>query len=109
MYTSTGVAAMKMPDRPPMMNIATNASAFSIAVVYLTFAPQTVPSQLNTFTALGSAIMMVAIMKPVPSRGSMPDWNMWWPHTMKPNPAMPAMAYTIGLYPNSGFRANVEM
>src|SRR5882724_6482821 len=97
MYTSTGVAAMKMPDSPPMTNMATNARALSMAVVYLMLAPQIVPSQLNTFTALGSAIMMVAIMKPVPSRGSMPDWNMWWPHTMNPSPAMPAMAYTIGL------------
>ena len=37
---------------------------------------QMVPSQLNTFTAEGRAIMMVAIMKPVPRRGSMPLWNM---------------------------------
>ena len=41
--------------------------------------------------------MIVASMKPVPSRGSMPLWNMWWPQTMKPRPAMPAIEYTIGL------------
>ena len=33
MKMSTGVAAMKMPDNPPMMNIDTNDSAKSIAVV----------------------------------------------------------------------------
>ncbi len=33
MKISTGVAAMKMPDRPPMMNIDTNASEKSMAVV----------------------------------------------------------------------------
>ncbi len=30
----------------------------------------------KVFTAEGKAIMMVASMKPVPSRGSMPLWNM---------------------------------
>ena len=34
MCMSTGVAAMKMPDSPPMMNIATKAMALSIAEVY---------------------------------------------------------------------------
>ena len=76
MYTSTGVAAMKMPDRPPMTNMATKARALSMAVVYWMLPPQMVPSQLKIFTADGRAIMMVAIMKPVPRRGSMPLWNM---------------------------------
>ena len=53
--------------------------------------PQIVPSQLKTFTALGSAIIIVETMKVMPSIGFMPDMNMWCPHTMKPNPAMPAM------------------
>jgi hypothetical protein len=30
MKMSTGVAAMKMPDRPPMMNIDTNEIAHSV-------------------------------------------------------------------------------
>ena len=47
-----------------------------MAVVNWMLPPQIVPSQLNTFTAEGKAIMMVAIMKPVPRRGSMPLWNM---------------------------------
>ena len=33
MKMSTGVAAMKIPDRPPMMNIETNERANSMAVV----------------------------------------------------------------------------
>ena len=33
MKMSTGVAAMKMPDSPPMMNIDTNDRANSIGVV----------------------------------------------------------------------------
>ena len=31
---STGVAAMKIPERPPMMNIAMNDIALSMAEVY---------------------------------------------------------------------------
>ena len=60
MKMSTGVAAMKMPDRPPMMNIDTNDRANSIGVVNWILPPQIVPSQLKTFIALGSAIIIVA-------------------------------------------------
>jgi len=52
------------------------SSACSIGVVYFTLPPHKVPSQLNVLTAEGRAIMMVASMKPVPRRGSMPLWNM---------------------------------
>ena len=45
---------------------------------------------------LGSAIIIVAIMNAVPRPGFMPDWNMWWAHTMNPRNAIPAIAYTIG-------------
>ena len=47
-----------------------------MAVVYWMLPCQIVPSQLKTFTAEGRAIMIVASMKPVPRRGSMPLWNM---------------------------------
>src|SRR5687767_6619096 len=97
MKISTGVAAMKMPDRPPMMNIETNAKANSIGVVNCTRPPQTVPSQLKTLMALGSAIIIVESMKVVPRMGLMPDMNMWCPQTTNPSPAMPAMENTIGL------------
>src|SRR3954451_2834691 len=106
---SIGVAAMKMPDRPPMMNIETNDMANSIGVVNWIFAPQIVPSQLNTLIALGKAMNIVATMNVMPSTGLMPETNMWCPHTMKPRPAMPEIEYTIGLYPKSGLRAKQLM
>ena len=81
---STGVEAMKMPDRPPMTNIDTKASAFSIGVVKRMLPPQSVPSQLNVLMAEGTAITIVEIMKVVPRSGFMPLWNMWWPQTIKP-------------------------
>ena len=95
---STGVAAMKMPDRPPMMNIDTNASAYSIGVVNWMLPPQIVPSQLKTLIAEGRAIIIVDDHERHAQRaGSCRDWNMWWPQTMKPRPAMPAIEKTIGL------------
>ena len=80
---------MKIPDSPPMMNIETNDKANSMGVVKLIFPPQMVPSQLKTFTALGSAIIMVETMNVIPSIGFMPDTNIWWPQTIKPRPAIP--------------------
>src|SRR3990172_4814629 len=97
MKMSTGVAAMKMPDNPPMMNIDTNDRANSIGVVNWILAPQIVPSQLKTLIALGSAMNIVATMNVMPRIGFMPETNMWWPQTMNPNPAMQAIANTIGL------------
>ena len=87
---STGVEAMKMPERPPITNIETNASAFSIGVVKRMLPPQSVPSQLKILIADGTAMTIVEIMKVVPSVGFMPLWNMWWPHTIKPRNAMPS-------------------
>ena len=72
MKMSTGVAAMKMPDSPPMMNIDTNDRANSMAVVNWMLPPHTVPSQLKVLMALGKAIIIVETMNVMPSRGSCP-------------------------------------
>ena len=74
-----------------MMNIETNDRAKSIAVVNWILPPHTVPNQLKVFTALGSAIIIVETMNVMPRAGFMPDMNMWWPQTMKPRPAIPAI------------------
>ena len=64
-------------DRPPMTNMDTNARASSIGVVNWMFAvPDGAEPVEDLHGADGRAIMMVASMKPVPSRGSMPLWNM---------------------------------
>ena len=89
MKMSTGVEAMKMPESPPMTNIETKDSAFSIGVVKWMLPPHSVPSQLNVLMADGTAMTIVEIMNVVPRIGFMPLWNMWWPQTMKPRPAMP--------------------
>src|SRR5512144_670208 len=98
MKMSTGVEAMKMPDSPPITNIATNEIAFNIGVVKRMLPPQSVPSQLNVLMAEGTAMTIVEIMKVVPSVGFMPLWNMWCPQTMNPSPAIPMIEYAIARY-----------
>src|SRR6185436_7503786 len=97
MKMSTGVAAMKMPDRPPIVNSDTNDSAKSVGVSKRIEPRQIVPSQLKTLIELGSAIIIVEIMKVVASVGFMPLTNMWCAQTMKPRPAIAAIEYTIAL------------
>src|SRR5258706_256873 len=109
MWTSIAVLAMKIPDSPPITNIATNASALSIAVVKMMFPRHSVPSQLNVLIADGTAMNIVLIANVVPSVAFMPLWNMWCAQTMNPRNAMPAMAYTIGRYPKIGLRLKTEM
>src|SRR5438093_10830199 len=79
---STGVLAMKIPDNPPITNMATNASALSMGTVNWIRPPQSVPSQLNVLMADGTAMIIVVTVKAMPSDGRMPDTNTWWPQTI---------------------------
>ena len=47
--------------------------------------------------AEGRAIIIVESMNVAPRAGFMPDWNMWWPQTIKPSPAIALIEKTIGL------------
>src|SRR5207237_10919516 len=109
MNMSTGVAAMKMPDSPPITNIATNATALSIGTVNRRLPRHIVPIQLNVFTAEGTAITSVDTMKDDPSVGFIPLMNMWWPHTIQPRNAIATIANTIAWYPKIGLRLPLAM
>lgn len=52
-----------MPVKPPTVNRKINPSAHSIAGDHLMFPPCSVASQLNTFTPVGIAIIIVADVK----------------------------------------------
>ena len=69
---STGTAAMKIPLKPPTMNRVTKATQLSMTVSNVTWPPQMVPIQLNTFMADGNAIIIVETMKVMPRAGFMP-------------------------------------
>jgi hypothetical protein len=80
-----------------MINIDTKARAHNIAELKRILPPQRVPNQLNTLIADGTAITIVESTNVVPSRGLIPDWNMWCPHTIKPRNPIPMIANTIAL------------
>src|SRR6266487_353516 len=106
---STGVAAMKMPDNPPIVNIDTKPIAFSIGTWKRRLPRHIVPSQLNTLIAEGTAMSSVDTMNVDPRVGFMPLMNMWWPHTIQPRNAIPMIANTIEWYPKIGLRLPLAM
>src|SRR5881227_3496464 len=98
-----------MPDRPPITNIATNATALSIGTWKRRLPRHIVPIQLNVFTADGTAITSVDTMNDDPSVGFIPLMNMWWPHTIQPRKAIATIANTIEWYPKIGLRLPLAM
>src|SRR3990172_246517 len=95
MKMSTGVEAMKMPLSPPMTNMDTNASAFSMGTVNWIRPPQSVPSQLKVLMADGTAMIIVVTVKAMPSAGFMPLTNMWWSYKIHYKNAMPIIENAI--------------
>ena len=89
--------AIGIPDNPPIMNMETNDIANNMGVVRRRLPFHSVPSQLKTLMALGSAIKIVERPNVVPNHGFMPEINMWCPQTMNPNPAIPEIEKIIGL------------
>src|SRR5213594_3001120 len=95
MCMSIGVAAMNTPDNPPITNIATKPTAFSIGTWKCRLPRHIVPIQLNTLMADGTAMIRVDTMNVDPNVGFIPLTNMWWPHTIQPRNAMPTIANTM--------------
>lgn len=54
-----------------------------------------VASQLNTFTPVGIAITIVAVVKYARVSTSIPTVNMWWAQTMNPRNPIESMAHAI--------------
>lgn len=52
-------------------------------------------NQLNTFTPVGMAIIIVADVKYARVSTSIPTVNMWWAHTINPRRPIAIMAQTI--------------
>ena len=64
-------------EENPIVNMATKATALSIAVWNWMFPRHIVASQLHTLIAVGTAMAMVDTMNDVPRSGFMPLWYMW--------------------------------
>src|SRR5215475_3414256 len=94
-WISAADVPRKIPLNPPLTNIDTKPKANSPAAVKRIRAPQTVPNQLNVFTAEGTAISSVVSVNTEPRKGFIPLTNIWWPHTTKLRTAMATIEYTI--------------
>jgi hypothetical protein len=69
--------ASTTPEKPPIENKTTKAPANSIGTVVGKDPPQNVASQLNTFTAVGTAMIIVAELKYARASTSNPAVNIW--------------------------------
>ena len=73
---SAGTTECVTPLRPPITNIPIKPRENSIGVFNLSFPPHIVPSQLNIFTPVGTAITIVDKPKPACATGLIADANM---------------------------------
>jgi len=95
--------ARTIPVSPPTVNKKIKPRAHSMGVSHLIEPPWRVASQLNTFTPVGIAIIIVADVKYARVSTSIPTVNMWWAHTMKPRNPIAIIAQTIPMYPKGSF------
>ena len=75
MNWSTGVEAMKIPLKPPMTNMLTNARLKHIGVVKRMLPFQMVPIQLKVLMAEGTAMTIVDSENVADRIGCMPETN----------------------------------
>ncbi|MNU90083.1 hypothetical protein D3C71_799390 [compost metagenome] len=90
-----GAMARIRPVKPPMVNTKMKPTANSMGVSKVMEPRHMVAIQLKIFTAVGTAISMVAYMKKSWPVTGMPVVNMWWAHTMNDRMAMDDVAYTM--------------
>ncbi|MNY57281.1 hypothetical protein D3C86_1934660 [compost metagenome] len=83
--------------KPPIVNTKMKPMANSIGVSKVIEPRHIVAIQLKIFTAVGTAISIVAYMKNSWPVTGMPVVNMWCAQTMNDRMAMDAVAYTIEL------------
>ena len=87
--------ASTIPVNPPTVKGKIKPKAHSIAGDHLILPPCSVASQLNTFTPVGIAIIIVADVKYARVSTSIPTVNIWWAHTVNHRKPMDITAQTI--------------
>src|SRR5680860_414799 len=96
------------PVNPPDMNTDTNPIANKEALLNRIFPRNIVDSQLNTFTAEGTAMIKVNVVKMLDRNGFTPAINIWCAHTRNDKNPIAMRENTIARYPNIGFRLLTE-
>lgn len=92
---SSDELARTIPVSPPTVNRKMNPRAHNIAASHLIIPPCRVANQLNTFTPVGMAIIIVADVKYARVSTSIPTVNMWWAQTINPKNPMDIIAHTM--------------
>lgn len=82
--TSSLALAKTTPVSPPSVNKKINPSAHSPDGEKRIHAPCKVPTQLKILIPVGTAIIMVAVVKYARVSASIPTVNMWCAHTTNP-------------------------
>src|SRR6218665_912507 len=93
--TSSGAMARNRPVNPPIVNTKMKPTANSIGASKVIEPRHMVAIQLKIFTAVGTAISMVAYMKNNWPVTGMPVVNIWCAQTMNDKIAIDEVAYTI--------------
>lgn len=84
--------AKTTPVNPPTVNKKMKPKAHRSEGVNVKFAPHKVPTQLNTLTPVGIAIIIVAVVKYARVSVSIPTVNIWCAQTTKPRTPMASIA-----------------
>lgn len=92
-----------IPVNPPTVNRKMKPKDHRSGVSHLISPPWRVANQLNTFTPVGIAMIIVADVKYARVSTSIPTVNMWWAQTINPRSPMAIMAHTIPIYPKGSF------
>ena len=92
---STGAFASITPVTPPTVNRKINAIAKAIGGLRYRTPPQIVASQLNTLIPVGTAIIIVVVVKKALESTSIPTVYIWCAQTIKPRRPIDIIAKTI--------------
>lgn len=95
--------ANTIPVNPPTVNKKINPRLHRVDTLILSRDPWKVASQLKILTPVGTAIIIVAVVKYARVSASIPTVNMWCAHTTNPSTPIATMAYTIPNTPKVSF------
>jgi hypothetical protein len=82
--------------------------AKSIGVFIMIRPPNIVATQLKILIPVGTAIIIVALVKYARVSTSKPTVNMWCAQTIKPKKPIESIAYIIPRLPKTAFDENLE-
>ena len=106
---SAGGTASNTPVIPPSTKVTMNPTAHIMGVAKVMRPPYMVKIQLNTFTPVGTAMIMVATPNTPFTSAPAPMVKKWCSQTMKASTQIAIVAITIDRYPNSGLPEKVEI